>query len=1062
MYNSKNLELPPGAIEEVTGNASRATKELVALWFLYIRDYAGGGFGVRTGKSLKLVEISILPKGDEPKRQEARVVLEMTVTEDMLNLAGKLHGACITYIVDMCAIVSSLVDVGGSGDPGVSQQIDTTFHAPASFCGIPHTIVSSRLERKLKWKHRGLNFEGSGGKVWPTLECKMIQHVETVEKSLLAGRWNSQLDPETHSILQLAKATVDGDFRTVLTSKYAQELFQADPRVSVDRPYSELFSWKLQSVDDERERELIQLILAVACLHTFVQVNWTGPNLNFKLSDIISFPQHQPPISEEALSVKAIAELAHGGEPAYHLAQFPVLFRFAQIILGSPYVHCRYTPWWRLRAAIIHERLLDEAVPMSPEVLDSLAPLVETTTSDPDLAGQLLLEQGLLEHIFSHDKAAAELFVRAARATGLQYELTGALGKRTKFQQNDLSQLVLLAESRNVDNSSDKKNAAKSIDGVATRVPETLSLNDDTLLEQTEFTSTATATGKAALSHLDPSSQPPLQPLDQCILLSLCLNVRNTSPSHGLTAEQMSPYVARVISHPQNWSVHTMALLLRSRLEASRTRTVERSTLQLQALVDQMPTADSELSERLLYFHSVPLPSKWEMERELALRFLSIGVVKSALEIFERLEMWEEVVKCWQSMERNDKAIAIVRDLLEGRKEEADSVLAKAKDLPLSRRVSMDIAREAKLWCLLGDLEPDNAIKHYEHAWKLSMETSGRAMRSLGGYYFSRGKFADAVTCLRRAVAINPLIARSWFVLGCAYVRMENWEGGRDAFSRCVAIDDEDAESWNNLATMYLRLDAAKKSPQDGGIDKDGDRSDDAVTFSNKMLAFRALKRGLKYSYDNWRMWSNYMIVAIDVGELSEACRAQARIVEERADKMGVECVDDEVLERLVDAVTRRQGDDPDQPTMEDKQGTVTGAVPSEDHGLVRRVVDLFERTILPRVSSSRIFRTYARLLTWQSRWEDALNAHLNAYRCGPAGTFEKGETEVEKWREAVNEVGEIEDILANFGPRVEGFDWKHQGRSILRTFIGRSKDFEDEPEWPRLTEMLDWLRSGE
>lgn len=134
MYNSKNLELPSGAIEEVTGNASRATKELVALWLLYIRS-AGGGFGVRTGKSLKLVEISILPKVDEPKRQEARVVLEMTVTEDMLNLAGNLHGACITYIVDICStlpIIAILHAQGGSGDPGVSQQIDTTFHAPAT------------------------------------------------------------------------------------------------------------------------------------------------------------------------------------------------------------------------------------------------------------------------------------------------------------------------------------------------------------------------------------------------------------------------------------------------------------------------------------------------------------------------------------------------------------------------------------------------------------------------------------------------------------------------------------------------------------------------------------------------------------------------------------------------------------------------------------------------------------------------------------------------------------------------------------------------------------------
>ena len=96
-----------------------------------------------------------------------------------------------------------------------------------------------------------------------------------------------------------------------------------------------------------------------------------------------------------------------------------------------------------------------------------------------------------------------------------------------------------------------------------------------------------------------------------------------------------------------------------------------------------MPTADSTVSERLLYFHSIPLPSKWEMEKELALRFLSIGVVKSALEIFERLELWEEVVKCWQAMERADKAVAIVRDLLEGRKAEADTVI-RERTFPLT------------------------------------------------------------------------------------------------------------------------------------------------------------------------------------------------------------------------------------------------------------------------------------------------------------------------------------------------------------------------------------------
>src|ERR1700683_5102018 len=230
------------------------------------------------------------------------------------------------------------------------------------------------------------------------------------------------------------------------------------------------------------------------------------------------------------------------------------------------------------------------------------------------------------------------------------------------------------------------------------------------------------------------------------------------------------------------------------------------------------------------------------------------------------------------------------------------------------------------------------------------------------------------------------------------------------------------------------------------------------VPFSNKMLAFHALKQGLKFSYDNWRMWVNYMIVCMDVGELSEACRALSRIVEERSAKVGAECVDEDVLERLVDAVTRAPANPDD---AVEGHGTAQNAVrnPNEGHGLLRRVTDLFDSTILPRLSSSRIFRAYGRLLTWQSRWEDALKAHLDGYRCSTGGTIEKGEADVMKWREAVGGVEEIGGVLSSFGPRVEGSNWQFQGRSIVRTFIGRSKCFEDEPEWSRLTELQGELR---
>lgn len=199
------------------------------------------------------------------------------------------------------------------------------------------------------------------------------------------------------------------------------------------------------------------------------------------------------------------------------------------------------------------------------------------------------------------------------------------------------------------------------------------------------------------------------------------------------------------------------------------------------------------------------------------------------------------------------------------------------------------------------------------------------------------------------------------------------------------------------------------------------------------------------------------MVVAMDVGELSEAARALGRVVEETSEKMGAESVDEDVLERLVDAVTRAPADPKEATEGGDIANTVSN--PNEGHGLLRSVLTLFERIILPRTSSSRVFRAYARLLTWQARWEDALKAHLDGYRCSSAGTMEKGEADVEKWREAVTEVQEIVDVLRNFGPRVEGLKWRLQGRSIVRTFIGRTKDFEDEPEWNRLAEMQDDLR---
>lgn len=87
-----------------------------------------------------------------------------------------------------------------------------------------------------------------------------------------------------------------------------------------------------------------------------------------------------------------------------------------------------------------------------------------------------------------------------------------------------------------------------------------------------------------------------------------------------------------------------------------------------------------------------------------------------------------------------------------------------------------------------------------------SNHTSSRAARSAAGTLFATEKYTEAIPFLEAALAINPLYSRSWFILGCAYVQVEDWKNAVRCFRRVVAVEDDDAEGWANLASCYLRM----------------------------------------------------------------------------------------------------------------------------------------------------------------------------------------------------------------------------------------------------------------
>ena len=54
-----------------------------------------------------------------------------------------------------------------------------------------------------------------------------------------------------------------------------------------------------------------------------------------------------------------------------------------------------------------------------------------------------------------------------------------------------------------------------------------------------------------------------------------------------------------------------------------------------------------DVSIRMKYFYQIAYPPQHDLKRELGKKWMAIGGASSALELFEKLEMWDEVIECY-------------------------------------------------------------------------------------------------------------------------------------------------------------------------------------------------------------------------------------------------------------------------------------------------------------------------------------------------------------------------------------------------------------------------------
>ncbi|KAI9793261.1 MAG: hypothetical protein M1816_000682 [Peltula sp. TS41687] len=961
------------------------------------------------------------------------------------------------------------------------------------------------------------------------------------EDSTVARSWVYKDDAELSTLI--AKLH-QGDFESVLKSSFAGQLlgdqqdgWSTNSKTTDTDDLVRLVSHRLDqllgstaekptaSQEQNRRRDSINaFLIGYAALHAFLQANVTGPPLQFSSEQLLFQRRHHSSASPSDTEVRArlIQFLVVDGVAVYSLMPAVELFCLAKTIFNHPRLKVDGLERMRLRTNFLHQRLLSENAPalqnLIYEDLEKLAPIISNGSSEDKI--EFLLERALIHLYYGYDQKARADIESAAVESRFEFVLTGRLGKRTRFQDKDISQLVVLAKSATKTDQAEEREPSTASgpdgsNGIEDKLgrgskPKMLDLNDDTLLETISFSKDnggATKSGEKSenvlssnLQGIDPANQPLLYPLESLILLASALSITNTLPSDGLTREETLPYVTRVLDGgSSNWQIYTQALLLRSRIEGYRSRTQERAVFQLQALVDQIivetttggsrsdehetqnaPTSffpsprsgeAASAPERLRYIHQLCSPTRWELEAELAARWASLGSLKNALEVYERLQMWAEIALCYAGLENDVKARQVVKEQLFVANAVADEDVNEDTEVWRGEQRSSLPPDAPRLFCILGDLEQDPSM--YDRAWEVSGRRYARAQRSLGKYYFARRDYSRSADAYENSVMVDRLNHSSWFALGSARLQLEQFDRAVECFTRAVQLEEQDAESWSNLAVALLergpdhgveQTTTTSREVDEQAEDEDPQHEPQTSRHSSrhKRDALNALKRAASLKHDDWRIWQNLLTVAWSTRPPSYAdvVIAMQRIIEIRGGSVGEKCVDEDSLDMLVRHVVRLDAE-----TSQPNQG-------STRPGLQRMVAELVEKDIVPLITSSRrLWQIIARLFIWQRRPGLALNAYEKAWR---VATSQPGwETGTEKqWNGIVEATVELVDAYESLGS-MEGTNgahadtavttgWRFKARNAVRGVLGRGRDsWEGSVEWDRLQERLQQLKES-
>lgn len=269
------------------------------------------------------------------------------------------------------------------------------------------------------------------------------------------------------------------------------------------------------------------------------------------------------------------------------------------------------------------------------------------------------IELAQLYLLFRCSSEAQTLINSAATLLGIEYELKGAMGKRTRYQEKELPQLTIDVKLVKRDD------WVRGPEVETMDIPSDIVLKDDVILNNINF-SNETNDENFTLSKVE----------EKCFL-AIILNTLLSKPQDELHLEEVQPFIYFLLNRNNSYSVRVVTLMQRSKIESKHKRTIQRSMFQLEEIVKSFEKKTPHFLARVVDVFSTGMKPMWKVQALYADVMLNLGLAKEALEIYKKIDSWEEIVVCYT--------------LLHDRKKTAEVLREQLKKKPT-----------AKLYCLLG------------------------------------------------------------------------------------------------------------------------------------------------------------------------------------------------------------------------------------------------------------------------------------------------------------------------------------------------------------------------